>query len=232
MLTRIFIVGLCLTLVAPLSAQKLVDPDPSQASIKLQTKVFESVLRSVLDQSGQQVADKAREIVPDVLLAWMSQPSFNSWWTSEFGYVFDVTIPDIGSTSADYFRRAQQPPMTVVVPTAPSAGGATRVAAASIPNPDPMPKNPIVPFDPIKFFSDTVRQALIDALIDNSGGLQIKSGQFVQIVAGPGPQVVPNPLNPDSRKLILTVKGEDLLAFRQGQMKREDLLPKIKEGRF
>jgi len=75
-------------------------------------------------------------------------------------------------------------------------------------------------------------EALIDALVDNSGGLQIKPGQILQIVAGPGPEVIPNPLSPDSRKLILTVKGEDLIAFRQGQMKREDLLAKIQERRF
>jgi hypothetical protein len=52
------------------------------------------------------------------------------------------------------------------------------------------------------------------------------------ISAGPAPQMVPNPLGPDSRKLILTVKGEDLIRFRKLELKRDELIALIKESRF
>src|SRR6185369_10563103 len=125
-------------------------------------------------------------------------------------------------TAVSTFVWLQNQSIRSASPPPAGSGNAMMVAGAGTATPDPT-KSPVVAFNPTREYSDTTRQALIDALVDNSGGLQFKPGQVVQIVAGPTPATTPNPLQPDSRKLILTVKGEDLIAFRKGDLKREDL---------
>jgi hypothetical protein len=224
-----------LALFVPVSAQQQVPPDPNQAAIKFQVKNFESTLRMAVTRGGQEVATHARQIVPGVELTWLSEVGVSGWWTSDFGYTFDVVIPDIGPSQAWLFRSIQQQPASPppVKPVAGTAGSPPRTSAATADAiPDRVIASSIVPFDPNKEFSDKVRQALIDALVDYTGALQFKPGQQLQISAGPGPEMVPNPLGPDSRKLILTVKGEDLIAYRQGRLKRDELLARVVESRF
>lgn len=128
------------------------------------------------------------------------------------------------------FRRLQEQTglQSGVVPVA----GSTRTSAASVANADPVIKSPVVPYDPNKEYAEKVRLAFVDALVENSAALPLVPGQRLQIAAGPAAPVLPNPLDPDSRKLILTVKAEDLIAFRQGKMKRDELLAAILERRF
>ena len=102
----------------------------------------------------------------------------------------------------------------------------------SVPTPDATIKSSVVPWNPNKEYSDRTRQYLIDAIVDNSGGLQVKDGEKLQVIAGPEPLVVPNRLAEDSRKLILTVKAEDLLLYRQNKLSRDELLARIVERRF
>jgi hypothetical protein len=225
------IIATVLALGVSTSAQQLMPPDPAEGAIKFQVKNFESLLRNSVVLGGQQVVERARQIVPDVMLYFVSDPSVSGWYT-DTGYTFEVTVPDMAQAPLILLRKVQQTlPAPRPSPATPVANG-DRTVATSIPNADTMTKSPVEPFDPSQFFSDSVRQSLIDAMVNNSGALQFKAGQTLQIVAGPGPSMVPNPLIPDSRKLIFTVKGEDLNAFHQGQMKREDLLAKIQERRF
>jgi hypothetical protein len=214
------------------SAQQLLPPAPGEAAIKLQVQTFETVLRFAVMSAGSEIAKKARIVVPGIELQYVSDVEINGWWTPDFGYTFDVTIPEILPTSVFLFTSVQKLPATrgsQVVPTA-GAGGVS--ATSTVPTPDSMIKDPVVPFDPIAEYSNISRQALIDVIVDNSGGIQFKPSEKLQVVAGPGPQYVPNPLSTQSRKLILTVNGEDLLAFRKGELKREDLIAKIQERRF
>jgi hypothetical protein len=154
----------------------------------------------------------------------------SGWWTPDYGYTFNVVIPGIGVTSALLFREVQKQAgsQSGVMPVTGSRG----TSATSAANPDAMIKSPVVPYDPDKEYAEKVRLALIEALVENSAALPLVPGQRLQIAAGPAPQVLPNPLDPDSRKLILTVKGEDLIAYRQGKLKREELLATIMERRF
>src|SRR5262245_61853041 len=103
MLTRILNVGLCLTLSTPLLAQTRVQEAPNQAAVKAQVKNFESVLRNAVDLGGRKVGDKAREVEPSVRLYWVSDVGVSGWWTDDFGYTFDITVPDIAQSSIQLF---------------------------------------------------------------------------------------------------------------------------------
>jgi len=229
-LRRVALCGVVLAVGASVSAQRRIMPEPNQDAVKFQEKNFEQSLKMAVERGAQDVAEQARAIVPGVLLGFLSDVDVTGWWTPEDGYTFNVVIPGIGTTSALLFRMVQQQPdaRAAVVPVNSSTG----TSATSVATSDPMMKSPVAPFDPSKEYAERVRLALIDALVENSGALQFKPGQKVQIVAGPAPQAVPNPLEPDARKLILIVKGEDLMAYRQGHLKHDELMARIVERRF
>jgi len=215
------------------SAQQLMPADPSEPAIKVQVKNFEAILRQAVISGGLEIVKKAGMIVPGVQLQYVSDVTISGWPTAGFGYTFDVTIPEILPSSAGLVVMIQnQQPLRSTTQVSSGAPGLVTSAASTVLVPDPVKVPPIVPFDPIKEYSNISRQALIDAMVDSSSGLQFKPGEKLQVVAGPGPQYMPNPLQPESRKLILEVNGEDLIAFRKGDLKRDELLAKIRERRF
>ena len=227
---RVCMSGLVLALAVPVSAQQMTPPDPNQEAIKYQVMNFELLLRNAVLRAGKEVADKTHEIVPGVQLEYMSDVGVSSWWTPDFGYTFDVTVPSILPSLAGLVTMLQQP--NLARPVAGTANASSRTGAMSTPKADPMVVSPVKAFNPTKEYSDRARQALIDALVDNSGGLQLKPGERLQLIAGPEPVQVPNRMGDDSRKLILTVKGDDLLLFRQGKLTRDELIKLIRESRF
>lgn len=231
MFARIAVSTVVVALVAPVSAQQMAPAPSNQEAIKFQVSNFELLLRNAVLRAGKEVADKAHDIVPDVQLDYTSDVGVSSWWTPDFGYEFDVTVPGILPTVAGLFVLLQMAP-PAVRPVAGNAVPNGRTGVMTVPRDDVMVKQPVVPFDPDKEYSDRTRQALVDAIVDNSGGLQLKDGEKLRVIASPEPLVVPNRLANDSRKLILTVKGEDLLLFRQNKLTREQLLDRIVERRF
>jgi hypothetical protein len=81
-----------------------------------------------------------------------------------------------------------------------------------------------------------VREKLIDSLLDWSHMLPLKAGEQVTIVAKDMLDVQtlqPTDLSSRSyRQLILSIKSEDLLAFRQGKVTRDQAKEKIVDTRF
>jgi len=236
MIASCLVVGLA----APLGAQQAQAPAaaPLQAAQKFQVNSYESTLRTAVQGVGQQVADQARHIVSSIQLQYTSDLIVNGWYSDDFGYEFDVVVPDIMPTTASMFQLLQQQ-AAAAASAAAGAGGPVRAVsgsngagAATTAQSDPLIQSSVVPFMPLQEYSDRVRQALIDALVDNSGGLVFRPGERLRIVAGPGPEPVPNPLQPDSRRLILTIKGEDLAAFHHGDLSRDELMTRIKESHF
>ena len=73
----------------------------------------------------------------------------------------------------------------------------------------------------------------MDAMLDSSGVLTVKDGQWLTVVAIPIDVLVTNPYYRNtSRKLILSIKGEDLAALRAGKITRDEAKLKMVEMRF
>jgi hypothetical protein len=87
--------------------------------------------------------------------------------------------------------------------------------------------------NPDDMYAKFIRESLIDAVLDSSRVLAIKSGQSLTVAAIPVNVVYRNPLyGNQSRQLILSIKGEDLDAFHQGKITRDEARQKIVETRF
>jgi hypothetical protein len=207
-------------------------PTPVEPTVvRFQVTNFEALLRNAVMRGGQELATKTQQVAPGLALAPLSDPIVHGWAQPDFGYVFYVETPGISATGVAMLMMQQQSPSSPV-PTKPVAGASPApppgtVAATSLVAPDPM-------FEPNAFYSEAVRQALYDAILDNSGGLPIKEDEHLAISAAPKPMppLFSNPLYPDSRRLVLTIKGADLILFRQGRLPREDAKLRILETRF
>jgi hypothetical protein len=86
---------------------------------------------------------------------------------------------------------------------------------------------------PNQQFSDFVREALIDTVIDGSRLVAIEQGQWLTVAASGIDVAITNPLYRNtSRKLILSLKGEDVQAYLRGDITRDEVEARIVERRF
>jgi hypothetical protein len=199
------------------------------------------VLRSAVDRGGQNFAKRASQVVP-VVVSPGDAPVVSGVVVRELNvYVFEVQVPGIWQTSLvlSMLRGAQgtPPPQPVqpqqpVQPVASPGPGGGRVSASTV-EPDPMTSAAVGNFDPNREYSYEVRDALIESVLDNAGVLPLGPSDSLVIIAGGNDPVVPNAFyRPTSRKLVLSIKGSDLLDFRQGRLTREEAKRRVKESHF
>lgn len=250
---RIFITGLFVSCAAgAASAQQMLAEEPNRPAIKFQVKNFEGLLKNAVDLGGQQVADKARKIYPQIDLVRASEPIIKGWAQPEFGFMFYVEVPDILNYGSWMLAvRATQQQSRVVpivpVPVAQSSSQGTGTAPPPTPPPpdkpvtassglqaaDPLKASPIVGFfDPVTEYRDRVRDALIEALLENSGGLPMMESDWLSVVATNTPLAQQNPLDPDPRKLTLQIRALDLMKYRRKEITKDDARGRIIESRF
>lgn len=246
-----FVVGLALTIVAPVAAQQTSQPtsassqqpQPASEGVDQQTRYqirqYEGLLKQAVFHAGEQLAARASQIVPGVLLALAIDPEIRFVPTPE-GPVFDVRIPpllDAGPLALQMMQQQQQQQRSQPAsPALPVAQNPDRVigTGGGIVAPDPMSNGPAsaAAFDPNKEYTAFAREALIDALIDNSAAVPLKEGQRLEIAAS-GFEPARGALYPDnSRKLMLVISYADLTEFRQGKITKEQVKARIKEDRY
>ena len=82
--------------------------------------------------------------------------------------------------------------------------------------------------NPQEAYRAEVKQALMDAMLDYSGPLQIAPDEGLTVAARRNderPQLAP--ADSDSRTLLIRVKGEDLVAFRAGRLSRDEAFTRM-----
>jgi len=202
----------------------------ADAELKAQLNAFSALLRDAVETGGQRLAEWANETAPGVQLALASNPIVEGTPLPDGSVLFDVRIPEILGTSVVLWLR-QVPPQAGATPV--SRGG--RVSGTSVVKGDEMVVPPGSPErrTPSQQFSDYVRDALIDTVIDGSRVLAIEQGQWLTVVASGIDVAVTNPLYRNtSRKLILSLKGEDVQAYLRGDITRDEVKVRIFERRF
>jgi len=243
---RVAVVVLAVVLIAPLAAQQPAqqpapgqDPqtpaDTTDTQARFQIRQYEIALKAAVLHAGEQLAARAAQIVPGVQLAPANEPVVRFVPTPE-GPVFDVQIPlllDAGPVIMKMLQQSQRPsPSSPAITVAqPQAQPADRVSSSGVVTADPMTKPPVQNFDPDHEYTDFARNALIDALLDNSSAVPLKTGERLEIAAS-GLEISRGLLYPDnSRKLMLVITAADLQEFRQGKITREEAKTRIKEER-
>ena len=115
---------------------------------------------------------------------------------------------------------------TVITNAAPNtAADAARVVAAAPPASSLSPT--AVARDPNELYTESVKNALIDAMLKYSAFLKLGDAEWLTVAASDseGPPV-PGQLD-DTSRIVIRVKGVDLTAFQAGKLTREEVLKKV-----
>lgn len=86
--------------------------------------------------------------------------------------------------------------------------------------------------DPNEEYTDAVKHALIDAMLDYSASMKLGPDEWLTIAASDssGP-LMPGQLD-DTPTTVLRVKGSDLLAYQTGKMSRDEAVKKVQIREF
>jgi hypothetical protein len=203
--------------------------DPQLERIKNEVRTFEIVLFRSIETAGQKLAEWAGTKVPNVMLTPAADPVVNGFPTGDSNFVFTVRLAELSGVAV-FTNGYKYFPETVPNPTRPVADG--RVTSTTVVPDDPVVKTS--PPNPNAMYSDLVRFGLMDAMLDSSSVLTtLKNDQWLTVVAIPIDVLVTNPYYRNtSRKLILSIKGEDLAAFRAGKITRDQAKERIIDTRF
>ena len=222
---------------AATSSQSPYPDDP----VKPQGLAFEAILRAAVDRGGQQLAQRAAEVVPGLTLALADRPDTTSLHIPGL-YIFEVVVPPILPTSLfayNQLRRDPRPPLARTPqpgtagerPVSNSQGNDRTVANSAAQPDDPMIVSPVASGtigDPDKLYSDFVRQGVIDVMLDSSPVLPMAPDDTL-IVTVRAMDTTSNPLyrDPTVRKLVLSIKKADLIEFQAGKITRDQAKSRI-----
>jgi hypothetical protein len=105
---------------------------------------------------------------------------------------------------------------------------ATQPEAVAPPQVDPVLLN-----DPSDAYTEEVKAAVVDAMIENSGSLVLGENEWLTVAARDNAPTAPFISgDPDVVTLVLRVKGSDLIAFRAGQLTLEQVRARVQIGEF
>jgi type II secretory pathway pseudopilin PulG len=228
--------GLAMAIIGVLTASAIAQqqaPAGLQAqeeALKRNVQVYEMALQNAIIKAGVNVAQWARKIEPSVDLAFAAQPEVRAIPLLDNSLVFHVDVSEMGMgiSSQLWYEIARQKGSLGPQPRA----GASRVGGTAAAAPDSVVSTPNV--TPGEYMTEQVREELIKAVLDAATILPtLAAGQTLTVACNPVDVLQRNPLyRNQSRKLVLQIKGEDLIALRDGKISRDEARQRIIERRF
>lgn len=105
------------------------------------------------------------------------------------------------------------------------------VAAAAGPQ-AAAPRRPALLTDPNQLYTEAVKNALIDAMLDHGGPMGIGPDEWLTIAA----KDAEGPLSPsepyEAATIVLRIKGSDLVAFRADRLTRDEARTRVEVREF
>jgi hypothetical protein len=222
------LVGMTLPVIA--QQQAPVGPQAQEEALKRNVQVFEMALTNAIIKAGARVAEWAQKIEPSVVLNFVAQPEVRAIPLLDNSLVFHVDVSELGVSSALWVQMATQngafgPP--------PQQGSGTRVGGTAA-APESTKAGALPRMTPSQYMTEQVREALINAILDSPTMLPtVTAGQTLTVACNPVDVLVTNPIYRNmSKKLVLQIKGEDLVALRENKISREEAKQRIIERRF
>jgi len=115
-----------------------------------------------------------------------------------------------------------------------SRGGvsAASVGPAAVPEPGAAQRQLLS--DPAEIYTNEVRSAVIDAMFDHSGPMNVGASEWLTIGARDDmdPRVLTGDPNDVPRTMIIRVRGADLVAFREGRLSRDEAVQRVEVTDF
>jgi len=224
---------------SPKSAE--TDPIRQRQRISLMEGVLERAVANGADNLLRQV----KHLMPDVPML-TGAPEVRGFRLDGYGVFFDVEVPALrlplawtlryvadGNRLAVNAALAQMRAMVLEQP-APERERMEllirQMEQRNMAAPPSSQVDPAVVRDPNEAYTRAVKEALVDAMVESSGPLNLGVDEWLTVAARDN---VPNdPLVPgdstDLRSVIFRIKGGDLAAFRAGQIPLEEARKRVK----
>jgi hypothetical protein len=234
--------GLAILVTSRAMAQNApAGPDEQQLRYQLQT--FEVVLQAAVRHGGDAFARQQAQSIPPGVQLTANDPQVRGFVVSPEGggFLFTVVVPSIRPTISQLLIEGEPPRrQDPFRPAAGSGPGGGRVGDAGVQGlaaPDPMTASPVIddgkcasrvrPSGGIPTrdyeYAVSVCDALMEAILDNSGALPIKESEWLTVAAVNEEPDPPSFVNSSAGyTTYLMIKGSDLLAYRQGRVSRDD----------
>ena len=217
-------------------AQSAEDARPDDPA-RPQVQTFEMVLGRAIETAGRNFATRAREMAPEMMpVAFQTGETPNVTGVAIHDmdlYVFHVQVPGIGLTLQVMNLMVNRPQFSPRVQGPEQPVSAGRVEPAGVVESDPMGPAPTRRPDFLVEYRNQIREALIDAIVDNSGSLPMGTRETLLVVAGGVDAPVANPLyRTPTRRLVLRAKASDLTAFRENRISRDEVKRRVLASSF
>jgi hypothetical protein len=193
---------------------------------------MEGVLERAVANGADNLLRQVKSVMPDVPML-TGAPEVRGFRLDGYGVFFDVEVPALRLPIAWTLRYvdrnrlalAQLRAMVLEQPLQERERLETLVRQMELRNVSEVPPkvDPEVVRDPNEAYTRAVKEALVDAMIESSGHLNLGPDEWLTVAARDN---VPNdPLVPgdgtDLKSVIFKIKGSDLAAFRSGQLTLE-----------
>ena len=208
--------------------------------------LMEGVLERAVANGADNLLRQVKHVMPDVPML-TGAPEVRGFRLDGYGVFFDVEVPALrlplawtlryvvdGNRLARNAALAQLRAMLLEQPAQERARLEVMVRQMEERDLPPMPSSPevdpAVVRDPNEAYTRAVKEALVDAMLESSGPLNLGSEEWLTVAARDN---VPNdPLVPgdstDLRSVIFKIKGGDLSAFRTGQITLDEARKRVR----
>jgi hypothetical protein len=217
-------------------------PQPPDDPARPQVQTVEMALGRAIETAGRNFAARAVEIAPEMMpvAAFGEMPNVTGVVVRDLGlYVFHVQVPgiDLRLQVLNMMANRQPFPARPAGPQQQPVSGGDRVSATGVVEPDPMAPAAAgvqpTQLDFLAEYRNQVREALIDAIVDNAGLLPMVSSETLLVIAGGAESPIPNPLyRMPTRRLVLRARAADLAAFREQKISRDEVERRVLASSF
>jgi hypothetical protein len=250
--------------LVPGAAAQQPSADPEQVRARQRIFIMEGILKSAVEVGIDSFRRQLSGVMPDdMLLIAGDGPKARGFRLDGYGVFFDVEVPAVrptlawslrtmNETAALFLRdvaqlrerirqavtddamrselerglsRIQQQVAPTQTPVPPDG----RPVAASPPPPGAAPN-----LEPGAAYTQAVKGALVDAMVENSSSLAIGSDEWLTVAARDNSQFsgpVANDFS-DVTTIVLRIRGSDIAAFRAGSLTADEVRQRIEVGAF
>ncbi len=184
--------------------------------------MMEGVLAAAVRLGATATARELQAVQPGLTMFATSTARARGVYLEGYGVFFQVEIPGVRPSVASMIEtiardRTNRENLAALPASAGGSGGGA------------MPK---VMMDPDGAYVEAVKGALIDAMLDYSKALTLRTDEWLAVAArGDDVPLMPGEIF-ESRPMILRVRGSDLAEFLAGRLTRDDVRKRVQVREF
>jgi hypothetical protein len=207
--------------------------------------LMEGVLERAVANGADNLMRQVKHVMPDVPML-TGAPEVRGFRLDGYGVFFDVEVPALrlpiawtlryvvdGNRLAVNAALAQLRAMAVEQPAQERERLETlfrQMEERNLPQAASSQVDPAVVRDPNEAYTRAIKEALVEAMLENSGPLNLGPDEWLTVAARdnvPNDPLVPGDAN-DLQTVIFKIKGSDLAAFRSGQITLEQARARVR----